>query len=105
MIGVILNIGHLYYTQKKLEQDNYINEMINALNDRVNEIHINDNDGSEDLHKLVGDGKIPIKEILEQIVKNRNIPHLIIEAHRNRHNYSDNDLANNILKLREIAKL
>ena len=104
-IGVILNIGHLYYTQKKLEQDNYINEMINALNDRVNEIHINDNDGSEDLHKLVGDGKIPIKEILEQIVKNRNIPHLIIEAHRNRHNYSDNDLANNILKLREIAKL
>ena len=70
--------------------------MINALSDRVNEIHINDNDGSEDLHKLVGDGKIPIKEILGLIVKNRNIPHLIIEAHRNRLNYSDNDLANNI---------
>ena len=53
-IGVIMNIGHLYYTKMKLKQDDYITVMINALMDKVNEVHINDNDGSEDLHKLVG---------------------------------------------------
>ena len=103
-IGVIMNIGHLYYTKMKLKQDDYINVMINALADKVNEVHINDNDGSEDLHKLVGKGDIPIKEILLQIKEKRALPHLIIEAHKKRHNYSDEDLMNNILKLREIVR-
>ena len=103
-IGVIMNIGHLYYTKMKLKQDDYINVMINALADKVNEVHINDNDGSEDLHKLVGKGDIPIKEILLQIKEKSELPHLIIEAHKKRHNYSDEDLMNNILKLREIVR-
>ena len=103
-IGVIMNIGHLYYTKMKLKQDDYINVMINALADKVNEVHINDNDGSEDLHKLVGKGDIPIKEILLQIKEKRDLPHLIIEAHKKRHNYSDEDLMNNILGLREIVR-
>ena len=62
-----MNIGHLYYTKMKLKQDDYINVMINAFAEKVNEVHINDNDGSEDLHKLVRKGDIPIKEILFQI--------------------------------------
>ena len=103
-IGVIMNIGHLYYTKMKLKQDDYINVMIKALADKVNEVHINDNDGSEDLHKLVGKGDIPIKEILLQIKEKRDLPHLIIEAHKKRHNYSEEDLMNNILKLREIVR-
>ena len=103
-IGVIMNIGHLYYTKMKLKQDDYITVMINALMDKVNELHINDNDGSEDLHKLVGKGDIPIKEILLQIKEKRDMPHLIIEAHKKRHNYSEEDLMNNILKLREIVR-
>ena len=103
-IGVIMNIGHLYYTKMKLKQDDYITVMINALMDKVNEVHINDNDGSEDLHKLVGKGDIPIKEILLQIKEKRDMPHLIIEAHKKRHNYSEEDLMNNILKLREIVR-
>ena len=103
-IGVIMNIGHLYYTKMKLKQDDYITVMINALMDKVNEVHINDNDGSEDLHKLVGKGDIPIKEILLQIKEKRDMPHLIIEAHKKRHNYSDEDLMNIILELREIVR-
>lgn len=103
-IGVILNIGHLYYTEKKLNTNNYINEMINSLRNRIHEMHINDNDGSEDLHKLIGEGDIPIKNILKQVSKNRDMPHLIIEAHKNRHKYSDNDLSRNILELDRISK-
>ena len=103
-IGVIMNIGHLYYTKMKLKQDDYITVMIKTLADKVNEVHINDNDGSEDLHKLVGKGDIPIKEILLQIKEKRDMPHLIIEAHKKRHNYSDEDLMNNILELREIVR-
>ena len=99
-----MNIGHLYYTKMKLKQDDYITVMIKTLADKVNEVHINDNDGSEDLHKLVGKGDIPIKEILLQIKEKINLPHLIIEAHKKRHNYSDEDLMNNILELREIAR-
>tara|TARA_B100000029_G_scaffold230656_1_gene228126 strand:- start:48519 stop:49406 length:888 start_codon:yes stop_codon:yes gene_type:complete len=103
-IGVIMNIGHLYYTKMRLKQEDYITKMIDALTDKVNEIHINDNDGSEDLHKLVGKGDIPIREILKLIKEKRDLPHLIIEAHKQRHSYSDDDLINNILELREIAR-
>ncbi|MBH59280.1 MAG: hypothetical protein CMO19_02540 [Thaumarchaeota archaeon] len=103
-IGVIMNIGHLYYTKMRLKQEDYITKMIDVLTDKVNEIHINDNDGSEDLHKLVGKGDIPIREILKLIKEKRDLPHLIIEAHKQRHSYSDDDLMNNILELREIAR-
>ena len=51
--------------------------MINSLRNRIHEMHINDNDGSEDLHKLIGEGDIPIKNILKQVSKNRDTPHLI----------------------------
>ena len=52
----------------------------------------------------MGKGDIPIKEILLQIKEKRDLPHLIIEAHKKRHNYSDEDLMNNILGLREIVR-
>ena len=82
------------------------NEIQNKIDvaDKVNEVHNNDNDGSEDLHKLEGKRDIPIKEILLQIKEKRDLPHLIIEAHKKRHNYSDEDLMNNILGLREIVR-
>ena len=104
-IGVILNIGHLYYTEKKLKINSYTDEMINSVRDRIHEMHINDNDGTEDLHKLVGKGDIPIRDIIKKVSKGRDTPHLIIEAHKSRHEYSDNDLIENILELNRIAKV
>ena len=67
-------------------------------------MHLNDNDGTEDLHMLIGDGNIPIKEIIKHVSQDKEMPHLIIEAHKTRHKYSDNDLKNNIIKLKNIVK-
>ena len=103
-IGIILNVGHLYYTEKRIKDNNYIKKMIDVLKDRVYEMHLNDNDGTEDLHMLIGDGNIPIKEIIKQVSQDKEMPHLIIEAHKTRHKYSDNDLKNNIIKLKNIVK-
>lgn len=103
-IGIILNVGHLYYTEKRIEDNNYIKKMIDVLKDKIYEMHLNDNDGTEDLHMLIGDGNIPIKEIIKQVSQDKEMPHLIIEAHKTRHKYSDNDLKNNIIKLKKIVK-
>ena len=104
-IGVNLNIGHLYYTEKKLKINSYTDEMIDSVRNRIHEMHINDNDGTEALHKLVGKGDIPIRDIIKKVSKGRDTPHLIIEAHKSRHEYSDNDLIENILELNRISKV
>ena len=46
----------------------------------------------------------PIKEIIKHVSQDKEMPHLIIEAHKTRHKYSDNDLKNNIIKLKNIVK-
>ena len=103
-IGIILNVGHLYYTEKKLKDNNYINKMISMLKNKIYEMHLNDNDGTEDHHMLIGKGNIPIKDILKDVSQNKEMPHLIIEAHKMRHKYSDNDLKDNIIELKRISE-
>lgn len=102
-IGVILNTGHLHYNQNKLQEINYIDKMLDVLKNRIYEIHINDNDGSEDQHKLVGYGNVPIKYILSNLKSENIFPDLIIECHKERHGYTDKDLHNNLLLLNEIS--
>ena len=103
-IGIILNVGHLYYTEKKLKDNNYISKMISMLKNKIYEMHLNDNDGTEDHHMLIGKGNIPIKDILKDVSQNKEMPHLIIEAHKMRHKYSDNDLKDNIIELKRISE-
>ena len=102
-LGVILNAGHVYYCQIKLKDPNYQRELIDAIKGRVFEMHVNDNDGSEDLHMLVGYGKVPLRSILDDILKNQKMPDLIIESHKKRHNYTDDDLKNNIGFVAKLA--
>ena len=45
-----------------------------VLKNRIYEIHINDNDGSEDQHKLVEYGNVPIKYILNDFNSIRSCP-------------------------------
>jgi protein FrlC len=102
-IGVILNSGHVYYCQTKLRDVNYQSRLIAAIAGRVFEMHVNDNDGSEDQHMLVGYGKVPLKSILKDVLKHQKRPDLIIESHKKRHGYDEEDLKNNIVTVAKLA--
>ncbi len=98
-IGVILNSGHVYYSSKRLNSPEYAKKIMGCVKERVMEMHVNDNDGSEDQHKLVGYGRAPIEQMIEQVSMNGKVPNLIIEAHQRRHHYLDSDLVENIKTL------
>lgn len=102
-IGVILNAGHVYYCQIKLKDPNYQRKLTDAIKGRVFEMHVNDNDGSEDHHMLVGYGKVPLRSILDDVLRHQEVPDLIIESHKKRHNYTDDDLKNNIALVAKLA--
>lgn len=95
-IGVILNTGHLFYTGRRIGDSSYTRVMIEALRGRVREMHLNDNDGTEDQHMLVGYGKVPVEEMVGLVSSGRSVPRLIIECHKSRHNYPDQELVANI---------
>lgn len=103
-IGVLFDIGHAYFSQTIAKKsDDYIDELIESVKGRISEIHVSDNSGKEDEHKLIGEGDINFKEVLSK-VKKRNglLPPIIIEASRPRYNYTDNDLIENIRLIQKI---
>ena len=104
-IGVLLNAGHVYYCQTKLKDRDYQKELIDAIAGKVFEMHINDNDGSEDQHMLAGYGKVPLRTILKDVLRQQKMPDLIIESHKKRHGYSDDDLENNIAFVAKLANV
>lgn len=101
-IGVVLNLGHLYYNMCKMSGDSdYQNKFINFLQERIHEVHVSDNNGLEDEHKFVGRGSAPIASMLKDLSQmNRDrSPDLILEVHGKRYGYTDSDLSHNILLL------
>lgn len=58
-----------------------LGEWLEALGDRLGEVHIHDNDGSTDQHLPVGEGNFPFRELLA-LIRERNLkPILTIELH------------------------
>jgi sugar phosphate isomerase/epimerase len=98
-VGVLFDVGHAYFSQIRTGDVDYIHKLIDATAGRITEVHISDNDGSEDQHMLPGRGKVPIKDILEEIAEKQELPPLIIEASRKIHGYSEEDLKKSIIEL------
>ena len=98
-IGQFLKAWGKIFTIKKLLQ---IIQKILVLKNRIYEIRINDNDGSEDQHKLVEYGNVPIRYILNDFKSHNIFPDLIIECHKERHGYTDKDLQDNLLLLNNM---
>ena len=71
--GVCLDIAHAFLS------DVPVNEWLNALAPYVKHIHINDNDGKEDLHLPVGDGCIDWSVLSDRTLF-RNDPSVLIEV-------------------------
>jgi sugar phosphate isomerase/epimerase len=46
---------------------NQIDDIIDALGDRIANIHIHDNTGSNDDHMTIGDGNIDFKKVLSRL--------------------------------------
>ena len=48
---------------------NQIDEIIDLLGDRIKNVHIHDNNGANDDHMTIGDGKIDFKKVLKRLSK------------------------------------
>jgi sugar phosphate isomerase/epimerase len=101
-VNVLFDIGHAYYSEKMLNDTMYIEKMTEMIGGRITEMHVSDNNGSEDEHKLIGYGHIPFLKIFNQISKFQRMPPTIIEASKRKHLYSEEDLKNSINILRKI---
>jgi len=100
-IGILFDIGHAYFSGKRIGDSSYIEKMVNAVGGKITEIHASDNDGSEDQHKLVGFGTVPFQKI-QLISKKQKLPPIIIEAEQARYNYTASDLKTSIKTLAKI---
>jgi len=78
-VNVTLDIAHAYIVSKYLElqdptrsaipPENRIAETIKKLGKRLINIHLHDNDGTFDAHKIPGEGKINFKPVMDVLKK------------------------------------
>ncbi|MEM2958817.1 MAG: sugar phosphate isomerase/epimerase [Candidatus Jordarchaeaceae archaeon] len=78
-VNVTLDIAHAYIVSKYLElqdparssipPENRVAETIRKLGKRLINIHLHDNDGTFDAHKIPGEGKINFKPIMDALKK------------------------------------
>ena len=59
-LPVCLDIGHANTTGQ-------LNEIIDALGNRIMNVHIHDNDGKQDQHLTIGDGNIDFEDCLKRL--------------------------------------
>lgn len=55
---------------------------LNELGPRIKELHLHDNDGTEDHHLAIGEGNIDFESLFEYVDENRLRPIITIEAHK-----------------------
>jgi len=75
-LGSTLDVGHANLLGAKA-----IEEFVTTLNDKIFIIHIHDNDGKRDQHKVIGEGTIDFHQLIGLLAQNGvNVP-LSIETH------------------------
>ena len=75
-LGLTLDVGHANLLGAKA-----IEEFVTTLNDKIFIIHIHDNDGKRDQHKVIGEGTIDFHWLISILVQGSiNVP-LSIESH------------------------
>lgn len=102
-VGVLFDAGHAYFSEKKTSAPTYMKELTDVVGGKITEIHVSDNDGLEDQHKLVGFGTVPFQKIFRLISEKQKLPPIIIEAAQAKHNYSENDLKTSIKILAKLV--
>ena len=76
--------------------------MIKIMSPNILELHLSDNDGTEDQHLLPGKGKVPFAKIFDLVSQNQKMPDIMIEAFGSKHNYSDNDLKESLKFIQKL---
>jgi sugar phosphate isomerase/epimerase len=85
-VGILLDTGHLNFYCRGLRDDQI--KFVETFKNKIFEVHLNDNDGRDDLHLAPGMGNAPIEDIFEILDANQ-LP-IVLELL----NPSDNDVKN-----------
>jgi sugar phosphate isomerase/epimerase len=75
--GFCFDLGHM-----RAFSETEIRGWINELGPRIRELHLHDNDGTEDHHLAIGEGDIDFEPLFEYIDEKRMRPIITIEAHK-----------------------
>lgn len=101
-IGICLDLAHAFCTATKLRDKSLVDRFIDLSAGRITEVHLSDNDGSEDQHRLVGFGSVPFARYLMRVAKVQALPPAIIEASKRKYGYSDQDLSTSIATVSKL---
>jgi len=75
-VGLTLDVGHANLLGAKA-----IEEFVTTINDRIFLIHIHDNDGKKDQHRVIGEGTVDFHQLISLLEQAKlNVP-LSIESH------------------------
>jgi sugar phosphate isomerase/epimerase len=76
-VGFCFDSGHM-----RAFSETDMQGWLNELGPRIEELHLHDNDGTEDHHFAIGQGDIDFESLFEYIDENRMRPIITIEAHK-----------------------
>ena len=76
-VGFCFDLGHML-AFSETDMQGWLNE----LGPRIRELHLHDNDGTEDHHLAIGAGDIDFESLFEYVDENRMRPIITIEAHK-----------------------
>lgn len=79
-LGFCLDVGHQHsFSSTSLDA------WLEAMSDRLKEIHLHDNDGTQDAHLPVGRGTIDFEVLFDFLVRKGETPVLTLEPHTEEH--------------------
>jgi sugar phosphate isomerase/epimerase len=78
---------------------------LNELGPRIREIHLHDNDGTEDDHLAIGKGNIDFESLFEYVEQNRLRPIFTVEAHKEKWLWQSMEALSRSKRFRRIVGL
>lgn len=81
-IGLLLDLGHLKVTGHYMDFDSHAaaSQIIEEFSDKIFEIHISENDGTEDQHRIMSSGSWQVEVIREHVPSLTDVP-VTVELH------------------------
>ena len=74
------DVGHWYSFGGGYKRNN-LTQWLDAFASRLGHLHLHDNDGSDDQHRALGDGTIPLLDLFDYIQKHDLTPSATLEPH------------------------
>ncbi|MCG8529433.1 MAG: sugar phosphate isomerase/epimerase [Desulfovibrionales bacterium] len=78
--GFCFDVGHWHSFAKGAKKQN-LKAWLDAIAHRLGHLHLHDNDGSDDQHRALGSGSVPLLDVFDYMQENDLTPSATLEPH------------------------